>query len=854
LAEERPFVAREEDVEALRAHWSAAKAGNPRVVRFVAPFGGGRRAVMGELLSEIQSQEPDAILWRVACLDQENGVQWLIRMYGALVATLTSDVLRRGRIELLLNAQMPSQPRRVQGWYTEFIAALKEAKTDAASGSVQLKMPRDNPLLGLVEIATAISRKAPVLLDLQAPWAVNSMALAQFVEALIVEAKESNAQLLIVAHDEPESDMTRSVHPMPWLDFCSRRTPEVVALAPWGAAEVGRFMASRGKSGNAEAIARISGGRPGYCAELIEMLEAKGTLSDALTDVTFAGLLPLEVDASELDLPSEPPAEGQRKHATPEDADRIAFFGALLGAAFPSGLVADIGGYDRDSVDDLIDAMPEMFEQVQFSDQLSTWLYKFKRGSYREGVLERNNNDAGHDLARRVGLFMERTMVPRGYAFIAKTARIYGEHQAYGRASLMRGMALGNDAKDVWGLCHDLTQYFDEITWPDPMVRTIYTNLVEHLVASGAVNVADQVHGKATEWATAREDRDLTAWLLLSGSRLDLRRQDVYRARDRARDALTMFTALENKARAAEVQIHLAQIELQDGNPNAALDHVNQALTLGRVPVEGNAGGQEGQVAVAPTIAANSEWIRGTVLRRSGKAAEAVQHFQRANAIAGQTGMAPLAVAAGLGLGEALLSSGQFDKSEDVLRQMAQITANLRDAGQEHAAVELLAQACGAQRKFDDAVRYASRALELARALKYDQVVTIDMFNLGRFHLMNNKPTEALALFKQVAPALTQQPNTPLGREFQYFFGVSLLRSGNLDDAKNALRAVLGPAQAAKDWAKLISALEHLATIEEQRGNKPVAKKLLADAIAFAKQADLQDLRKQLKRRLDDMA
>jgi tetratricopeptide (TPR) repeat protein len=185
---------------------------------------------------------------------------------------------------------------------------------------------------------------------------------------------------------------------------------------------------------------------------------------------------------------------------------------------------------------------------------------------------------------------------------------------------------------------------------------------------------------------------------------------------------------------------------------------------------------------------------------------------------------------------------------------MAQITANLRDAGQEHAAVELLAQACGAQRKFDDAVRYASRALELARALKYDQVVTIDMFNLGRFHLMNNKPTEALALFKQVAPALTQQPNTPLGREFQYFYGVSLLRSGNLDDAKNALRAVLGPAQAAKDWAKLISALEHLATIEEQRGNKPVAKKLLADAIAFAKQADLQELRKQLKRRLDDMA
>src|SRR5690606_29764268 len=108
-------------IAVLENLWNEVKGGTPHVLRLQAPFGGGRRALVGELFRRISDSGDDAILWRVACLDQENGLQWLVRMYGSFLAALTGDVLRKGKIEMILNAQLPNQPKRVQGWYQSFV-------------------------------------------------------------------------------------------------------------------------------------------------------------------------------------------------------------------------------------------------------------------------------------------------------------------------------------------------------------------------------------------------------------------------------------------------------------------------------------------------------------------------------------------------------------------------------------------------------------------------------------------------------------------------------------------------------------------------------------------------------------
>ena len=98
-----------------------------------------------------------------------------------------------------------------------------------------------------------------------------------------------------------------------------------------------------------------------------------------------------------------------------------------------------------------------------------------------KGVLERNAGEEGKELALKVGRFMEMYLVPRGAGFIAKTTRIYAENGAPNRAAMMRAAGLTHDAPDVWGLAFDFTKYFDEIPYPDPLLRTVYTNLLETL-------------------------------------------------------------------------------------------------------------------------------------------------------------------------------------------------------------------------------------------------------------------------------------------------------------------------------------------------------------------------------------
>jgi len=849
LSEDRTlFVAREADVAALKSLWSSAREGGSKVVRLQAPFGGGRRALSAEFLRQVGAEEEDTIVWRINCLDQENGLQWLVRMYGSLVAVLTNDVLRRGKVEMVLNAQLPSQPKRVQAWYQQFISSMKEAKTDAEKGQVQLRLPQDNPLVGLVEVVAAIARKIPMVIEIQQPYAVNSLGLAMFVESLFTETQDG-AKLLQVLFDEQESEVTKALFPMPLLDLYERMEGrfDIHAIEPWGPEETAAYLQSKGLDSDADRLAAIASGRPGFIAELVDILSDADRLGDDLSEVTMTSLVPATVDEDELEVPEAPPAEGEAKHASAGDKGRVMHLAALLGAAFPSNLVADMGGYDRDSIDDLLDAMSDLFEEVQFSKELNTWIYRFRRGCYREGVLESNDTEEGHDTARRVGVFMERFLVPRGYGFIVKTARVYAEHGAPGRAALMRAQALSNDNPDVWGLAYDFIKYFDEIPYPEALKRTVYMNLLDRLASGGNIAAAEKVHADVSAWAADQDDKELTAWLLFTGSRLDMRRQDLYRARDRARDALALYEALDNKPKVAEVHNHMASIELQDGNSQAALDAVEKAIGAGQVETD------EGKTAVLPGVLATSEQIRGLVARRAGKVDEAIKHFRTANEVAGRTGLAGLALDSGLSYGEALLVARQTERGRDALRRVLQIAQQLRNPVRERQAAELLAQAEGALKNYEAALPLAQRTLQLSQALKFEHTLPIDLYNLGFFHFMNNKPSEALSFFAQSEQRIAALGKHPVVKELHYFKGLAHLRTGDLDQAKRSLRNGLRPIQEAKDWPKMCSALDALSQIEERQGNAEVARKLLTDAMGFAKQAGLKEQRKALRKRLDGL-
>lgn len=837
MADSAPlFVCRPSDVAALREHYDAAKAGKSRTVVIEAPLGGGKRAAVGELVRGLAKDE-DVLVIRAALSDEEDGLRTLLRLYAALYGALYRDAVLRGKVEMMLNAQMPQHPKRVQQWYQAFIEGLKKSAPAEGAESFQVTLPRDNPIVGFAEILSGISRKLTTVLEVQNAFNCHSVSVFTALEGLH-HARRENGKLLMVLGIEPVDDAAKAWMPAPLLDFLDRRKDELhrMTLPPWGADEVSAYVASKGFTAAAPGrIAELVGGRPAYVAELVDVLNDRGLLGDALEGATLQSLAPLAPNADELSEPA-PPQEGKRREVGAADADRVQYLCALLGLSFPSGLVADMDALDRDSVDDLLDACPDLVKELQFSKGLGTWIYQFTKGIWRQAVLDAHPSEQDHNIARNVAAFLEKYLVPRGYEFVVKTFRMFAEHGAYQRAMVLRSVALGNDRPDVWAMTQDAVKYFDGVAWPDPMRRTVYMNLVDRMVQGGEVESTEKLLTEAMAWASEKSDRPMEAWMLFAGSRLDFRRSDLYRSRDRAKDALKMYTALDDKMKNAEVQNHLAMIEYTDGNVNASLDHIRQAL----------------EAANVPPVQANAEFIRGLIAKKAKKLPEASEHFRKSNELAGAVGLAPLALEAGFHYGESLLMSQQTTKAADVLARVAQIAQALQNKVRERSAVALLAQAQGMLHNYESAVNFASRTLQLSQELKFDRFVPLDVYNLAYFNLQLGRHTEALSLFGKARERANAEDIAFL-RELTFHQGVANLRIGEKSNAAQAFREALGHAQKTKDHRKVMQASENLASIELDRGDKTTAGRLLREAIAAAEAANLREERKNLRRKLDEI-
>ncbi len=844
---EKIFVARETDLQQLRDLLSAAREGDGATVVLQAPLGGGKRALVGELARSLAADE-DVLVWRLSFTEEEDGLRALLRLYATLYAQLHRNQLLRTKVEMVLNAQMPQHPKRVQQWFTAFIDGLKKGPKPGEE-SFQVGLPRDNPLLGFVEVVMGIASKLPVLLDIQNVHLCHSVGVLSMLEALMVESRGSS-QLLTILATEPVNDSTRGYMPAPLMDMLERRAGEYTAmtLEPWGAEQVGAFLASKGIDAAVDipGLIEATGGLPGFVAELIEQLTATDALEQPLAGKTLADLVPTAVDEEELDADDEEsssdveadaaPAAPKRRAATIDDAPAVQHVAALLGHSFPSAIVADILGLGRDSVDDLLDACGDLVEEQQYQEQLKSWLYRFKRPFFRFGVMAAHSDEDGRKRAVHVGQFMERFLAPRGHEFLLRTLRTYAEAGEQQRALYVKSMALTADRPEMWGMCHELVGNYDAIAWPDPLRRTVYMNLLERLVTAGQVEPAEKLFNEAIQWASGKEDRGMQAWVLFAGSRLDYRRQDLYRARDRAKDALTLFKGLDDKLKTGEVHGHLAMIELSDGNPTAAIEQVDAAI----------------DIAPIPPIQAQAEFVRGLVARRDRKFEPAIEHFGKANALAGQAGLGPLALEAGINMGESLLFHKQPARAADVLGRCVAIAQGLQNPVRERAAVSMLAQAQSAQKNNEAALRSAARCLEITEQLQLKQFLPIDTYNLGLFSLLAGKTNEAVALLRK-AKAAMNPGDAMLSKELNFNLGGALKSIGELAAAAEAFEACLGPAAQARDARKLVIARAELGDIAAQQGDKEKAKRFLTAAMEEAERAQLKEERKQIKRKLESL-
>ena len=295
-----PYVAREADLDTLKAAWTSVLGGESQTISLTAPLGGGKRAIVGELCrSAIADTEDDVLLWRVNVREEDEGMAVILRAYAALFQAVNRSQSFRGKVEMALNSRLPSQPKRVQGWYQSFIDGLRKAKP-AENGQVKVNLPQDNPLVGLIEITTGIARKFPVILDVHGLHNSHSVGLMAFLEALIGEAKDG-ARLLTVLSMEPIDDAAKAWMSPPLMEMLDRMSDNITAvtLSPWELRRSGSI--SRAKSLRAMPHASLTSRRVALDSSLslVTYLKNSDQLGADLSGMTMANLADLSVDESE---------------------------------------------------------------------------------------------------------------------------------------------------------------------------------------------------------------------------------------------------------------------------------------------------------------------------------------------------------------------------------------------------------------------------------------------------------------------------------------------------------------------------------------------------------------------------
>jgi tetratricopeptide (TPR) repeat protein len=427
------------------------------------------------------------------------------------------------------------------------------------------------------------------------------------------------------------------------------------------------------------------------------------------------------------------------------------------------------------------------------------------------------------------------------------------------RAKLLTQMAIGSDPPDAWAMTHDLIKYYKDVDWSKRMRRSVYMNLLDRMVLAAPVEQADTLYNEAIAFALEQEDRGMQAWTLFAGSRLDLRRQDHFRARDRAKDALTLYLGEENVVKAAEIYNHQAMIDFTDGKPESALKLVDKAIEQGQIETP------DGK-KVMPQIAASSEFIRGLVARRAKDFEKAATHFRTANEIAGNTGQPAVALDAGLNYGEALLLGGKHQEAADILVKVTTIAQALRNPQRMRTASSLLTQACGALKKNKEALEHAKRTLGLTQELKLKQFLPIDLYNVAFFTMVGGELTQALAIYREALKATNLQRDSGFAKELLFNAGMTAARIGAEEKDESKKRAVLSEAKElfskclpaakhAKDLGKVAASSDQLANLLMALDkNTEAAKQMLGDALVAAKAAKLNEMVPMLEKKLADLS
>ena len=566
----------------LLEQWSQVRDFSAQVCHIQAPVGTGSKHVINHFQREIAGE---CLTWHIRLRENLYGWEILPVLVNGLWKTIRHSANMVAMVRTSLELDLGDDR------LNNILQAMSESLQHSHDKeNVQLKLPSDNPILGLVLMARAIMREVPLLIIVENVQFCHSHIPLVFLLAALQDAQKTRT--MVVLHSTALDDTTVSSFPIPAQALLSTLKGTVIGLEPWNETETAEFFSLRGL----EDISMVdwmawTEGRQELLAEMVVWVG-----EDPLAPKSIANR----------QLVFAPTEHGEKT----EQCLRV---GALLGWRFPIGQVATLLGISNAET---IEILQQQSHLIQIEDTNASFKYVIHQLRLMDDTLRQLPEIAG-TVADNIYATFGRTRPEQ----LVQAARLYNRLERHAEAQEALRLYSDLDADVLylamlevlirWGIEFDIA-----------VMEPLWSRAARHQFTQNA-DVAYAFQQRALKWAADHGAASLALELYRQGGRFYMKQDKILEAEKQLQQALAVanqegFDFLQVDIRIDMLEFYVSNSEIRRASQQLILLDGQRLSEIQRVRLLGvhaRMAQAEGAHQKAATLFVEARKVAGAVFK-----------------------------------------------------------------------------------------------------------------------------------------------------------------------------------------------------------------------------------------------
>ena len=519
----------------LLEQWSQVRDFSAQVCHLQAPVGTGSKHVINHFQREIAGE---CLTWHIRLRENLYGWEILPVLVNGLWKTIrhSSNMVAMVRKSLELDLG--------DDRLNDILRGMSESLQHSHENeNVQLRLPSDNPILGLVLMARAIMREVPLLIVVENVQFCHSHIPLVFLLAALQDAQKTRT--MVVLHSTVLNDSTVSSFPIPAQALLSTLTGSVIGLEPWDETETAAFFSLRGlKDIPMVDWMAWTEGRQELLAEMVVWVGEDPLASKAIANRQLVF------------TPTE--------HA--ERTEQCLRVGALLGWRFSMGQVATLLGI---STEEAIETFKQQPHLIEIEVENASFKYVIHQLRLMDDTLRELPEIAG-SVADNIYATFGRTRPEQ----LVQAARLYNRLERHAEAQEALRLYQDLDADVLYlAMLEVLIRW--GIEFDTAVMEPLWSRAARHQFTQNP-DVASAFQQRALKWSADHGAASLALELYRQGGRFYMKRDQILEAEEQLQQALAV--AHQEKFDFLQVDIRIDMLEFYVSN--SEIRRASQQLVL----------------------------------------------------------------------------------------------------------------------------------------------------------------------------------------------------------------------------------------------------------------------------------